>query len=567
MNEAANKYVHDIKAGNIPACIHVQRAVERYERDLRDGQKRGLYFNPQPGNLFLAWAANMLLFTKGSQVGKPVVFEPWQQFHFHQVFGWRLGSPTGARRFRIVYLEIPRKNGKTPMAACVALYMAFFDGEARAQVYTAATKRDQAKICLKDAAAFVKASPQLKRNIATLNNAIFFKGSPHPNFDDNFIHPLSADANTMDGLDVHCGIIDELHAHPHAGIIDVLKTATGARLQPLIYMITTAGADKQSVCHDYAQYTEKLLAGEIDDDRFLGIRYTIDDGDDFNDPAVWPKANPNLGVSKYPEYVQGEINQAKNQPAYINTVKKYDFNLWVDDYANWVPVETWRKLKAKRTDEQLAHMPCVAGLDLANTSDFSALALLFQDGSTYHTKTFFWLPESKYTNYKKMLPHDSKRWVRDGWVKLTPGNVMDDRILSAEIIAICQKYGVSTLSYDRAKAHTGVVQDITEYFGADYCVPQSQNIGAMGAPTTELRKMIEGGRLHNDGNPIMQWQLGNVVVFLDANDNEKLVKNKSKGKIDGVVALINAVAQHMADRAAVPADYYNHHEITGISLT
>jgi phage terminase large subunit-like protein len=572
MNKTANAYVADIKSGKIPACIHVQRAVDRYERDLKEGHKRGLFFNPEPGNMFLAWAANTIVWTKGSQVGQPVIFEPWQQFHFHQIFGWRVGSMRGNRRFRISYLEIPRKNGKTPMAATVALYMAFFDGEARAQVYTAATKRDQAKICLNDAAAFVKQSPILNTHIGTLSNAIYFKNSPQVQFDENFIHPLSSDANTLDGLDVHCGVIDEFHAHPDARVYDVIKTATGARKQPLIYVITTAGDDKTSVCHDVSEYTEKVLRNEIQDDRFLGIRYTIDEGDDpFTDPTCWIKANPNLNVSKYPAYIEGEIQEAGNRPSYINTVKKYDFNLWVDVLDAWVPVERWRKLKSKIAwddPETFANMSCMAGLDLAATEDFNALALLWFDETEnrYYTRTWFWIPESKMDERKRKMPHDAKRWVRQNWVKVTPGNAMSDRIIADDVLNICQKFNVQALSYDRRNAHSGVVQDIAEEMGSEFCVPQSQDMGSMSTPTKELRKLINRAEIKHNGNPIMAWQLGNVVVYYDANDNEKLIKGKSKDKIDGIVALINAVAQHMEARANLPWDYYDSHDITSINL-
>lgn len=565
MTTAAQQYMQDVTTGKVPACVHVINSVKRFEADLQNGHKRGLFYNPAAGELFLHWAKVTLRFTKGSQAGKPVIFEPWQQFHYCQLFGWRTGNINGPRRFKISYLEIPRKNGKTPMAAAVTLYMAFFDGEARAQVFAAATKKDQARICFNDAAEFVRQSPILSKYIYADNLRIAFKNAP-PQFAGNFITPLSADANTLDGLDVHCAVVDELHAHPNANVYDVLKTAIGARQQPLIYSITTAGYNKESICYELSQYTEAVLNGDVLDDRFLGVRYTVDAEDKpLTNPACWIKANPNINVSKYQNYIEAEVKEATNRPTYTNTVLKYDFNLWLDVYTQWVPVDAWRKLKAPKQHHELEGVPCIGGLDLANTTDFTAFALLFDFGATLYVKMFYWLPQAKYDTHRQKLPHDAKRWVRDGWLSITPGNVLDDRTISAEITTICTQYNVQAISYDRAKAHTGVVQDLAANLGADFCQPQGQNIGAMGAPTSELRQHIEGGKIAHDGNPITTWQLGNVVVWLDANNNEKLVKDKSKGKIDGVVAMVNAMAQHMVARAN-PGNYYDENDLTVVTL-
>lgn len=552
----ALQYIQDIESGKLPACQLIKQAIERHKNDLETGQERGLYFNPKPANLFINWCANVLKFTKGSQYGKPVVLEPWQIFHYYLLFGWRVGSATGPRRFRISYLEIPRKNGKTTMAAAVAIYMAFFDNEARGQVYTAATKRDQAKLCLNDCKEFIKASPVLSSKLEQHTNSIFLKHKTGSVIDSNFVQSLSADSNTLDGLDIHCAVVDELHAHKDAALTDVIKTATGARQQPLIYNITTAGSDKTGVCFDYHTYTRKILAGQNTDDRFLGMIYNLDESDIYTDQTTWIKANPNLGVSKHLEYIQGEVNEAKNRLSYENTVKRYDFNLWTDALSSWVKTDSWQRQAIDTPD--LTNYTAYAGLDLAATEDFNACTLFFvsEDESKFFVMPFFWIPEEKFKQRNERLPHLFRSWQKSGFVNVTPGNVMDDKIITEDLLNLFTKYNVSKLSYDRYLAHSGIIQNIIEQKTPEFCTAQSQNITAMSEPTKKLEKLINSDAIQHNGNPIFKWMLDNVVIYRDANDNVKIIKSKAADKVDGPVSLVMAVAEWMENRPQAFNDYY-----------
>jgi phage terminase large subunit-like protein len=541
-------YADQVISGKVPACKLVRLAIERHLDDLEKAPARGYLFSEAHGMQIINFAEKILRWTKGQRAGQQVMLEPWQRFHLYTLYGWRVDDARRARRFRKSYLEIPRKNGKTTLAAIVLLFSAFFEREPRAQNYTVATKRDQAKICLNDARAFVNSSPALKKELDTQTNSIFIRNRGGRLTDDNFIQALSSDSNTMDGLDIHCAVVDELHAHRTRELLDVILTAIGARENPLIYQITTAGSNKESVCFEQRQYLEAILNREVEDDSYTGMIFTLDQGDDFRNPDVWIKANPNLNISKYADYMETQITQANNMQGYEAAVKRLDFNIWTSGSEDWVNAQHWRDLKVSEVNyDQFPYK--YAGLDLAATMDFNALALFFAnpEEERYYLELYFWIPEDGFSSRKNKLPELIQSARKHPRVMITPGNVMEDRRIAEDIINICEQREIQKMSYDPAHAHSGVIQDIVRRLGEEFTYPQSQGIMSMSEPTKQFGKIIMSSKLAHDGNPVMNWMIGNVKIYRDANDNIKMHKGRSSEKIDGPVSAVNAIALYMSD--------------------
>src|SRR5512139_2470424 len=285
----AEQYIDDVVAGRVSACHWVQQAAQRHIDDLEHGAERGLHFDQDAAEHVLKFFT-ILRHSKGEWAGRLIELEPWQQFLLWTLFGWKRAD--GTRRFRTAYIEVARKNGKSTMGAGIGLYLLAADGEPGAEIYSAATKRDQARITHLEAVRMVRSSPMLKRRIRTFRDNLNIEGTASK------FEPLGADADTTDGLNIHGAIVDEIHAHKTREMWDRLDTATGARRQPLMFGITTAGYDRQSLCWTLNEYSKKVLDRVIDDDTFFGLIYTLDEGDDWQDEKTWIKANPNLNVSK-----------------------------------------------------------------------------------------------------------------------------------------------------------------------------------------------------------------------------------------------------------------------------
>ncbi len=331
--DRAAQYGRDVLTGRIKTGKLVQLAVQRHDNDLKTAASRGFFFDEEQAaralNLF-----SYLKHSKGEWAGQAIELEPWQAWIIATVFGW-VNEDTGKRRFRTVYEEIARKNGKTTKLAGIGLKGLTKDEEGGPEIYAAATKRDQARILFEEASRMIRQSKALRTRLDVQQHRIIYP----KNF--GKFEPLSADANSMDGLNPHMALVDELHAHKTPEVWDVLKSALGARSQPLIWAITTAGFNKNGICYEVRDYAIKVLQGVIDDDAFFGIIYTLDDADDWQDPDNWIKANPNLGVSVSIEYLQEQARQAAVMPtAKVNFLTKH-LNVWVTGESAWCNVEKW----------------------------------------------------------------------------------------------------------------------------------------------------------------------------------------------------------------------------------
>lgn len=539
----AQQYIEDVLNGKILAAKNVREACMRHIDELEAAKNgSGFYFNPAyPLHVIQFFTA--LKHYKGEYAGRPFVLEPWQQFIIWYCFGWRKGSANGPRKVRQVYIEIPKKNGKSTFLAGICLYMAFFDNEHAADVYTAATKRDQAKITWNDAKNFVKNNRALNKALTIQTNSIFSTAT------ESSIKPLSNDHDSSDGINVHCAVVDELHRHKSSEMVDLLEASVSARRQPMVWEITTAGSNKQSVCYEHHTYTEQVNAGEKDDHTWFGLIYTLDPGDDWKDPKVWQKANPNLGTGKSYEYLENRVNKASNQARLENSVKRYEFNIWTGAEEKWLSSEIWEARVRVRSLEELTAegVKCYAGLDLASKKDFNALALLFvneADGWRYF-KHYYWIPKDAHDSRVERNNVGYTVWVNDGYLQLIPGNVVDPETLGGDIIELLDKYKVESTAYDPYIATHGTVQRIIKAGHQANVIAQGYR--QLSEPAKLLEADIMSGKVEHEGNPVTTWMVDNVVVYTDPNNNIKLKKKSpdSPDKIDGVASAVMAYAEYL----------------------
>lgn len=532
----AEIYAEQVRSGEILVCEYVRLAVERYYADLDRALDKGWYFDKKAAMRAIRFIEK-LKHTKGEWAGQRFRLEPWQQFVLWNIFGWK--NADGTRRFRYVYIEIARKNGKTALSAGIGLYMLFADGESRPEVYSAATVKDQAKICFSDAVEIVKAT-DLKNYLTPYRNSIVYelKGGT--------MKPLSSDYGTHDGLNPSCGIIDEFHAHKDSGMFDVIKSAFGARRQPLMFIITTAGFDKSGVCYAYRENVIKVLRGVNEDDSLFGIIYTLDDKSEWDDPKMWIKANPNLGVSLSADYLADQVKDAKNRPEAVRNVMTKNVDLWVDAERTWILDDAWQECIGTTDPADLKGCACWGGLDLSNVSDITAYVLLFHENDRFQLLPHFWIPEEKMLEKIRKENINYDKWVAEGYVTVTPGNVIDYDFVKADILRIVADYGLRTSAYDRWNSSQTIIDLQNE--GME-CNPFGQGYGSMSAPTKEFEKLVLTGKIEHFGNPVLRWMLASTLVKTDPAGNIKPDKEKSTQKIDGIVASIMALGEWMTAQA------------------
>lgn len=487
--------------------------------------------------------------SKGEWAREPLVLEPWQAFYVATLFGWLRAD--GTRRFRSSYLEVARKNGKSTLAAGLGLYLLVADGEPGAEVFTAATKREQARIIWQEAMRMVKQSPDLRQVVGVV------KDNLHVEATFSRMEPVGRDSDTLDGLNVHGGIVDELHAHPTGEMWDVLETATGARRQPLMLAVTTAGYDRQSICWQFHDYTEKVLSGVVEDDAWHGMVFTLDrdpatgELEDWEQEEAWLKANPNLGVSKKWGDMRDKARKAGYLPARLNVFLQKELNVWTQAATRWVHPDVWRACFLREVDEErLAGRRCFAGLDLSSTLDLTAWVLVFPpvDGDTvYDVVCRFWIPEE---NVLERVRHDRApydAWIRAGLLETTPGNVVDYDWILAMVRQHLERFQIEEIAFDPWNA-TSVSNKLMED-GAPM-VEFRQGFVSMNPAMKALEVAIKQRSLNHGGNPVLNWMADNLVAAQDPAGNLKPDKNKSTEKIDGMVALLMA---HYRARAHVEA--------------
>lgn len=520
---------------------------------------------------------NYLTHSKGQHAGRPFELLPWQENEIiRPLFGWK--DQDGNRQYRRAYVEVPRKDGKSALASGVGLYLTFADDEPGAEVYSAASDREQAAIVFDVASAMVEESPALLSRGDIYKRSIVVPGTR------SSYKVLSSDVATKHGLNAHGVIFDELHTQKNRDLWDVLTTSVGARTQPLIFAITTAGYDKNSICWEIHDYAIKVLEGTIDDPQFLAVIYAAPDDADWTDPKVWAIANPSLGVTVSEEYLQAECNRAIETPGYVNTFRRLHLNQWTESYSRWLDIEAWNEAGELIDPSTLIGEPCWAGLDLSTTTDMSALSLVFpfdnvivcpvcKDGlgctkcygtgeakeSGYKTLMHFWVPEESITKRSRRdrVPYDV--WAREGWIEPTEGNVIDYDYIRDCINQLSEVYRIQEIGFDPWNA-TSLVNDLMAD-GANM-VAVRQGYASLSAPSKELEKMVAAKTLQHGGNPVLRWCAANVVVQTDPAGNIKPSKEKSTERIDGIAALVIALSR--AIDGDEPGSVYDERGMLGV---
>lgn len=532
------KYALDVVESKTPASELTRLACERHLRDREDGHQRGLIWRPELAEYAIRFFS-FLRHSKGEYAGQPFELEPWQEFIAGSLWGWL--KEDGLRRFRLAYNEVPRKNGKSTLAAGIGLLLFAADGEPGAEVYTAATKRDQARITHSEAMRMVKASPALRKRIKSYKDNLSVDGTASK------FEPLGADADTLDGLNIHGAIVDELHAHKTRDVWDKIETATGARRQPLVFAITTAGTDRQSVCFQQHEYAERVLKGTIQDDHYFAFISTIDEGDDWEDPDAWAKANPNLGISASLEDLSRKAKQAKEMPAAQNAFMRLHLNVWTQQVDRWISLYLWDSNNLEPIEEEkLRGRVCYGGLDLSSVSDITAWALLFPDESDPERLDVLvrcWCPEARLSDTTNRYRDQYWAWAQQGFLKVTPGDAVDYAYVKKQIIEDAEKFQVVDINIDRYFQAHQLAMELTDEgltivgFGLGFY--------SMATPMREFERRLLANKLNHGGNPVLRWMADNVAVKQDPAGNLKPDKAESQGKIDGIVAIVMALDRAM----------------------
>ena len=536
---------------------------ERHEKDLKlvqrkSGHPRGLVWSEELGTRVVQFVEKYCAHHKGEWAGKPLILEPWQKSIITQAFGWL--RPDGTRRYRTIYVEVPRKNGKSEIAGALGLYLLVADGEAGAEVYSSATKKEQARIVWSTASAMVKASPLLKKHVTPYRNSL------HVSRNGSTFEPLGADSNTLDGLNPHGNIVDELHAHRDRGVWDVLDTAMGARRQPLTLAITTAGTySSESIGWQMHEYACKVLEGVFEDDSFFAYIAAADEGDDYFSEETQQKANPNWNISIKPSYLSKQAEKAQRQPSFLNEYLRLHLNVWTQQVSRWLPVERWNscerepqlgedvKKLAEAREKTLEGKICYGGLDLSSKLDLTALVLEFPspDGST-DLVCRFWLPEERALERARKGQRFYETWVKEGWLTPTPGNVIDYEFIRAEVNALSKRFQLKELAFDP----WGATDLATRLMGDGIVMVECrQGYKSLSEPSKDLEAKIADKKVRHAWNPVLRWCVGNAVVTTDSAGNIKPDKEKASDRIDGVVATVMALSRSICAKPEESGSY------------
>ena len=528
--EAAMDYAQSVVDGTIVACKLTKQAAQRMLDDLER--------EDAPWHLDAAEAEKACTFienlphVKGEWAKRRELFdlERWQCFIVVNAFGWRWND-SGLRRFRTIYVEVARKNGKSFLAAAIGLYMLVEDGESGAEVYSAATTRNQAKIVFKVARMMALRTTSLPLDVR-VHNINYIEEASH-------FEALHSQGETLDGLNIHCAINDELHAWKNKDFYDVIETATGARTQPMMFNITTAGHNTAGVCYQLRTYLTRILAGDIEDDSFFGIIYTLDKDDDWSDRANWPKANPNWGVSVYPMDMEAMFRKAAEMPSQQNGFLMKRLNVWVGAAEAWMNMQLWKHCVTPLDETEFEGEPCFVGTDLASKIDINSQARLFSreiEGIThYYAFMRHWLPEA--------AVEDDPNGVYDGWVRsgemiTTPGNVIDVDRIEGDTLDFVSKHDVIQLGVDPGHNSTQYGVHMAEE-GVEV-VDVRPTVLNFSEPMKWLEAWVKDGTFHTNC-PVLTWMVGNVEVKRDQKDNIYPRKGSVERKIDGVIALLIAI--------------------------
>lgn len=474
-----------------------------------------------------------LCHTKGTWAGKRFELIDWQEQIIRDIFG--TVKADGYRQFNTAYIEIPKKMGKSELAAAVALLLTCGDGEERAEVYGCAADRQQASIVFEVAADMVRMCPALNKRVKILASQKRIIYQPT----NSFYQVLSAEAYSKHGFNIHGVVFDELHTQPNRKLFDVMTKGSGdARTQPLYFLITTAGTDINSICYETHQKAKDIIEGRKIDPTFYPVIYGADDDDDWTDPKVWKKANPSLGITVAVDKVKAACESAKQNPGEENAFRQLRLNQWVKQAVRWMPMEKWDACSFKINEEDLEGRVCYGGLDLSSTTDITAFVLVFppvDEEDKFIVLPYFWVPEETLDLRVRRdhVPYDL--WERQGYLQTTEGNVVHYGYIEKFIERLGEKYNIREIAFDR----WGAVQMVQNLEGMGFTVvPFGQGFKDMSPPTKELMKLTLEQKIAHGGHPVLRWMMDNIYIRNDPSGNIKADKEKSTEKIDGAIATI-----------------------------
>jgi phage terminase large subunit-like protein len=542
-----------VSTGTVPAGTYHRLAFQRHLDDrLREGRDPAFpyRFDVAKAERFYRFAEKLKHY-KGRWAGTSIVLEPHQKFRWGSILGW-VHRDTGLRRFRNAYHELPRKQGKSLEAAIATLYLTFFDGEAGAEGYCAATKREQALIVFGDCKKLVQSSG-LKTRLTVKVSSIYHDGTSAR------LQPLSADYDSTDGLNPSMVNVDEFHAHKSRGMVDVLETGTGARDQPLINKITTAGNDLVSPCGDEHDYACKILDRVLTDETYFAFIAHADVTDDWTLPETARKANPNYGVSVNPDDLIGKVAKAKGIPQAAATYKQKHLNLWVNAFAPCLSIDGWRQGQSAWTWEDMAHEPCWVGIDLAAKIDLCAASLVFPPTPTRRSWRLIqqiWTPADTVVEraHRDRAPYDV--WIDQGWITAIPGTTISHRDIRDWLTGIRRRFDVHLVGFDPWHADQ-VIRDLIaeDGWGETQVVEVPQTFAHLTSAETRFQAEVLAANIDARGCPVTAWAVSNVIDQTDGRGNIQFSKKRSRGRIDPVKAATIGMSLYLRHPPIVVPDY------------
>ncbi|MDB2704903.1 terminase large subunit [Pseudomonadota bacterium] len=542
--DPVTRYAFDVCEGVIVAGPHVRNSCKRHLDDLKHAHKRGFYFDVERVDYVLDFFKHVLVLNGGDFEGQPYVPLGWQAFVIGSLFGWV--NEQGLRRFRVAYIETGKGSGKSPLAAGIGIYGLVADNEPRAEIYAAATKKDQAMILFRDAVAMVDQSPELFKRINKSGAAEKCWNLSYSETG-SFFRPVSAD-DGQSGPRPHIALLDEIHEHKNGNVVKMMRAGTKGRSQALMLMITNSGHNKNSICWEYHEYGAKVAAQEKDDDAFFTYICALDEGDDpLNDENCWPKANPSLGTTIKPQYLRELVKEAKGMASAESMVLRLNFCMWVGAESPWIPRDAWMGAIDDIDQELLKDRDCYGGLDLSSTQDLTSAQFIFeptQQDPVWRIASYFWLPDHDLKKKGEKDGVDYLNMVKNGHLETTPGRAISKLIVAQRIVQITAEWNVKKIGYDRWR-----IEDLIQLLADEGQELPLEGYGQgykdQAPAVDEFEKMLLNEEVKHTGNPVMTWCAANAVVESDAANNRKVSKAKATGRIDGIAALLNAIGMKL----------------------
>lgn len=539
-----DQYIDQVSSGEIITGELIQLAVQRHLSDMDKSQDDSYpyIFDRDKADRIIK-IAHLHRHTKGREYkGKLFDVQPFQAFLLASLYGW-VNRETGYRRFTTIYFEVARKAAKSELAALICNIMAVWDQEQSAEVYTVATKRDQAMEVFKAAK---KMSEYLRQDYNTLKDIIqIYRDSVFVTSTDSVIKALSSDYNSMDGMSVHCGIIDEYHSHKTDSLLEIIRSSQGMLVQPLSMVITTAGWNIQSPCYELHEYCADVLRGVIEDDRTLALIYNLDDPEtEWEQEEMWIKSNPMIGITPKWDFMRSEYKTAKQRGGTkLASFKTKNLNMWLSSSSEWIPDQYVQdSYDDEITEASLIGRSCIAALDLASDYDISALVLLFppeDEGEKYKCLRYYFIPDENARERSERDRVNYLRWIEEGYMITTPGDVTDYNYIRQHILRLSSMYHIDCIGYD-AWNSSQLVSDLVS--DGHNVHKQSLTVAALNAATEEMGRLYRGRMISSPTDPVYRWMMLNVELEYGYNDNKRPKKNARGEKIDGVISELISIA-------------------------